>query len=61
MVLVGEPLNLESILAVARDGRTVGLAQGARERLERCRAYVERLLREGWRVYGVTTGFGRLA
>lgn len=61
MVLVGEPLNLESILAVARHGRAVGLSQGARERLERCRAYVERLLREGRRVYGVTTGFGRLA
>lgn len=37
------------------------LEEGARERVGRARAYVEALLEAGERIYGVTTGFGRLA
>lgn len=47
---------------VARDrSASVRLSGTARERVERARAYVEALLEAGERIYGVTTGFGRLA
>ena len=62
MVVVGErPLVIEDVVAVARDGATVGLAAVARERIERARAVVERIVAEERVVYGVTTGFGQLA
>jgi histidine ammonia-lyase len=58
----GEGLTLEQIERVAiGDGVEVALAPAARERIERSRAVVERAVEEGRVVYGVTTGFGRLA
>ena len=39
----------------------VALAPGAIPKMERSRAYVERLLAERAVVYGVTTGFGKFA
>jgi len=61
MVQVGPPLDLRAVLAVAREGAEVVLNPAFRDRLVRGRAHVERLLKEGRVVYGVTTGFGRLA
>lgn len=61
MVQVGPPLDLRAVLAVAREGAEVVLDPAFRDRLVRGRAHVERLLKEGRVVYGVTTGFGRLA
>jgi histidine ammonia-lyase len=64
LVLIdGEGLTLEAIETVARGaGRVdVGLGDDAVERMRRSRAVVERALASGSAVYGVNTGFGRLA
>ncbi len=67
MILLGGPaLSLDDVAAVARatgDGLRdvrVGLAPGARERMQASRAVVEAAVAEGRVVYGVTTGFGEL-
>ena len=58
----GDGLALEELERVATDTSTeVGLAPGVEERILRSRAVVEDAVREGRVVYGVTTGFGRLA
>jgi histidine ammonia-lyase len=58
----GDGLTLEDLEAVATgaDAR-VALAPGVEERIVRSRAVVEDAIRHGAVVYGVTTGFGRLA
>ncbi len=60
-LLVGRPLTLEDVVAVARHGTPVALSDEARSRIATSRAYVERIVTEGRVVYGVTTGFGKLA
>src|SRR5262249_14805425 len=59
------PRTLEALEEVARApvGRTGGLvrlAGAARERMRASRATIERAIRGGAPVYGVTTGFGEL-
>jgi histidine ammonia-lyase len=60
-VKVGEPLSIADVVRVARDGIPATLATSARERMRESRHYIERLVAEGRPVYGVTTGFGKLA
>jgi histidine ammonia-lyase len=60
-ILVGRPLALADVVAVARDGARVALCDDARGRIATSRAYIEQLVAEGRTVYGVTTGFGKLA
>ena len=58
----GDTLSLDEIERVAhKPGVEVILAPGAAERIHRSRAVIERVLESGRAVYGVTTGFGRLA
>ncbi|HEX6749989.1 MAG TPA: histidine ammonia-lyase [Longimicrobium sp.] len=58
----GDGLTLEEVERVARDASAeVALAPGVEERIVRSRAVVEDAIRRGAVVYGVTTGFGRLA
>jgi histidine ammonia-lyase len=65
IVLDGESLGFDDLRFLARDflQRNVRLriAPRAVARVRRSRAHVERALREGRTVYGVNTGFGRLA
>jgi histidine ammonia-lyase len=58
--LDGRHLTLEEIEAVA-DGAPVTIAPGARERVRRAREFVDSRFDSGETIYGVTTGFGRLA
>jgi histidine ammonia-lyase len=60
-IRVGVPLTIEDVARVARDGAAVALADGARARIVAAREYIERIVAEGRTVYGVTTGFGKLA
>ena len=59
--MVGTPLTLADVMRVANDGAPVALAYDARDRIVASREYIERLVAEGRTVYGVTTGFGKLA
>jgi histidine ammonia-lyase len=59
-VLVGEPLTLADVVAVAH-GAEVAFKRTARERVEASRKVVERAVEDGRTLYGVTTGFGALA
>ena len=61
VVIDGESLTIEQVVAVAQDGARVVLAGSAVPKVQRARAYVERLLAEQRVVYGVTTGFGKFA
>jgi histidine ammonia-lyase len=57
----GDNLTLEEIELVARTDEPVSIAPAARERMARSRAVVEEAVASERVVYGVTTGFGRLA
>jgi histidine ammonia-lyase len=61
LLLNGDHLTLEDLVAVARRGERVALAPNAMERVDAARAVIERVLAEGRVVYGVTTGFGKFA
>ncbi|HEV2129615.1 MAG TPA: histidine ammonia-lyase, partial [Longimicrobiaceae bacterium] len=58
----GGTLTLEELERVAYQPHIeIGLAAAAHRRIQRSRAVVEAAVQEGRVVYGVTTGFGRLA
>lgn len=58
VVLDGHHLALEELVAVARYRARVRLGEDARRRISLSRAIVDRLIAEGAKVYGLTTGFG---
>jgi histidine ammonia-lyase len=58
VVLTGNDLGLDQVVAVARGGESVELAPEAVERMRTARAVVERALDRGDVVYGFTTGVG---
>lgn len=55
------PITLQEIQAVAVGGRNIVISPEARERVAQSRASVERIIASKRPVYGVTTGFGKLA
>jgi histidine ammonia-lyase len=57
----GEHLTLAELYAVVFEGAEVELALAARERMEASRAVIERLVESNEAVYGVNTGFGKMA
>jgi histidine ammonia-lyase len=59
--LDGRALTLETIETIAVGGAQVGVSAAARERVAAARACVERQFQSGAIIYGVTTGFGRMA
>jgi histidine ammonia-lyase len=61
-VVVGaRPLSLNEIESVARHGHSVRLASDARDAVSATRAFLEGMVADGQTIYGVNTGFGRLA
>jgi histidine ammonia-lyase len=54
-------LTIEALVRIARDGAPIALSPDARERIDAGRALIDRWVREGRRIYGVTTGFGALS
>jgi histidine ammonia-lyase len=61
ILIDGCSLGLDQIERVARGAQAVRLTPAAQLEVARARAVVERVVAEGSPVYGVTTGFGRLA
>src|SRR3954447_18321150 len=59
--LSGQKLSLEQIFAVAHGVEHVELSAEARERVAESRRVVEEITESGRVVYGVNTGFGKLA
>lgn len=59
--LTGSNLTLDQLYAVVFDNAEVALADSARAQMNASRAVVEKLLASGATVYGVNTGFGKLA
>ncbi len=55
------PLTVDDVVAVARGGATVEIAEGAVSAIAASRAHIDRLAQSGEPVYGVSTGFGALA
>jgi histidine ammonia-lyase len=60
-VQIGEAITIDEVVRVARRRAPVRLARTAVPRIEASRAYVESLVAADKTVYGITTGFGRLA
>ena len=57
----GENLTLEELHRVVFDGAEAELAPAAKERMNASRAVIERLAESNTPVYGVNTGFGKMA
>ena len=62
ILLDGENLTIDQVIAIARDNRPVALAASARPRIEASRTWVDQLIARGTpTVYGINTGFGVFA
>ncbi|MEP6602601.1 MAG: histidine ammonia-lyase [Spartobacteria bacterium] len=61
MELRGQQLSLNDIAAVALGGESVSVAASVRERIAASRRVVEDIIQQDAAVYGVNTGFGKLA
>lgn len=61
VIVTGNDLTLDQILAVSRSGAKVVLAEEARQCVRLSRRHVEELLEAGRPVYGITTGFGKFS
>ena len=61
MELSGKPLSLEEIAAVALGSEPVQIAASARSRIQASRKVVDDIVARDAVVYGVNTGFGKLA
>ncbi len=61
MELHGQPLALTDIAAVAREGESVQVSASAKHRVLASRKIIEDIVERDEAVYGVTTGFGKLA
>ena len=57
----GERLTLENLYSVVFDGAEAEIPAAARERMNASRAVIERLVEADTAVYGVNTGFGKMA
>src|SRR6266704_1425323 len=61
VILDGRPLTLAEIESVAVHHRTVDISPEALTRVAQSRQVIEQILETGQTVYGVNTGFGKLA
>lgn len=59
--ITGSGLTIEDVVHVARGSRRVALAPGARERIARCREFLERKIAAREIMYGVNTGIGEFS
>ena len=61
LILDGQALTLAEIEAVSLSECKVGIAPAALARVAQSRTHIEEILATGQTVYGVNTGFGKLA
>ena len=60
VVITGNDLTLEQLVAVARYDAKITIDADAAERIKASRAIVDKIVNSGAVVYGITTGFGSL-
>ncbi|MFQ6068661.1 MAG: histidine ammonia-lyase [Candidatus Bathyarchaeia archaeon] len=60
VIVDGETLTVENVVAVARNNVTVTISEKTKKKVKRSRETLERLLAHKEIIYGVTTGFGAL-
>src|SRR3972149_1575769 len=61
VIIDGRSLSIEDVVAVARHGAPVSIAPHALDGVRASRRTVENAIARGATMYGVTTGFGKLA
>jgi len=61
LIIDGESLVVEDVVKVARENCFVELAETAKAKINKARAYVDKLVDEERVVYGITTGFGKFS
>lgn len=61
VTLTGSGLTTGAVLDVARNREAVEIAPVALERIGRCRAFLQRRIEAGEKMYGVNTGIGELS
>lgn len=61
ILLSGEGMTLDALVAIARQGSTVKLSKQAEKRILEARKLIEKWVHEERVIYGVTTGFGALS
>jgi histidine ammonia-lyase len=59
--LTGQPLSLSEIAQIAYSDASIQLGASAYDRVEASRKVIEEIVALGGVVYGVSTGFGKLA
>jgi histidine ammonia-lyase len=61
IILTGEDLTTDDVVAVAREGEKVSLSADAVARIQKCRGFVEERIAAGETMYGVNTGIGEFS
>jgi histidine ammonia-lyase len=61
IVLDGEHLTIEKLVAIARNNEEVNIAPGSLEKIKECRALIEEKIKAKEIMYGINTGIGELS
>ncbi|MHA1116458.1 MAG: histidine ammonia-lyase [Candidatus Heimdallarchaeaceae archaeon] len=61
IVLNGNSLNINDLIKITRQGYKIRLSDDSKERIRESRNAIENLIAENDPIYGVSTGFGKLA
>ena len=61
IIITGDHLQWQDVVAVARRGAQLELSQGTWARIDNAQAIVQRIVESGERAYGVNTGLGALS
>ena len=61
VVLNGQSLTIQDLVEITRFGRTIALSEEAKKRIQKARSIIEEKLSNNEVIYGVSTGFGKLA
>ncbi|MCL2063837.1 MAG: histidine ammonia-lyase [Candidatus Cloacimonetes bacterium] len=61
ILIDGNSLTLDQIHEVAINFKKIAMTEEAKKNVNKCRAYVDKIVSENRIVYGITTGFGKFA
>ncbi|HCY83738.1 MAG TPA: histidine ammonia-lyase [Desulfobacteraceae bacterium] len=61
IILNGENFQLSELVAIARNGADAAISVESESRINKARTLVDKWVKKGERIYGVTTGFGALS